>query len=63
MTNGYGVMYSYAARVPVKDRWAIAAYIRVLQKVSRPVIPEVTFQSERVRARATGIGTRPVRAR
>jgi cytochrome c len=31
MTNGYGTMYSYAERVPVKDRWRIAAYIRVLQ--------------------------------
>lgn len=32
MTNGYGVMYSYAARVPTADRWAIAAYIRALQQ-------------------------------
>ncbi len=32
ITNGYGVMYSYAARVPEpRDRWAIAAYIRALQ--------------------------------
>ena len=31
MTNGYGVMYSYASRIPVADRWAIAAYIRTLQ--------------------------------
>src|SRR5579875_3361481 len=31
ITNGYGVMYSYADRVPVSDRWAIAAYIRALQ--------------------------------
>ena len=31
ITNGYGVMYSYADRVPPQDRWAIAAYIRVLQ--------------------------------
>ena len=31
MTHGYGVMYSYAARVEPHDRWAIAAYIRVLQ--------------------------------
>ena len=31
ITNGYGVMYSYASRVPIKDRWAIAAYIRTLQ--------------------------------
>lgn len=31
MTNGYGVMYSYADRVSRQDRWAIAAYIRALQ--------------------------------
>lgn len=31
ITNGYGVMFSYAARVEKPDRWAIAAYIRVLQ--------------------------------
>jgi mono/diheme cytochrome c family protein len=31
MTNGYGAMYSYASRVPVDDRWRIAAYIRALQ--------------------------------
>ena len=31
ITNGYGVMYSYATRVEPEDRWAIAAYIRALQ--------------------------------
>ncbi len=31
MTTGFGRMYSYAASVPVKDRWAIVAYIRALQ--------------------------------
>lgn len=31
MTNGYGVMYSYASRVTPEDRWAIVAYIRALQ--------------------------------
>jgi mono/diheme cytochrome c family protein len=31
MTNGYGMMYSYAARVSPQDRWRIAAYIRALQ--------------------------------
>jgi mono/diheme cytochrome c family protein len=30
-TNGFGVMYSFADRVPVEDRWAIAVYIRALQ--------------------------------
>jgi mono/diheme cytochrome c family protein len=31
MTQGYGIMYSYAERVKPEDRWAIAAYIRALQ--------------------------------
>ena len=31
MTNGFGAMPDYAAQVPVKDRWAIVAYIRALQ--------------------------------
>jgi mono/diheme cytochrome c family protein len=31
ITNGYGAMFSYAARVQPEDRWKIAAYIRVLQ--------------------------------
>lgn len=32
MTSGYGVMYSFASRIPVPDRWAIASYIRALQR-------------------------------
>lgn len=31
MTNGYGAMPDYAAQIAPQDRWAIAAYIRVLQ--------------------------------
>jgi hypothetical protein len=31
MSSGFGAMPSYAAQVPVRDRWAIAAYIRALQ--------------------------------
>jgi mono/diheme cytochrome c family protein/REP element-mobilizing transposase RayT len=31
ITNGYGVMSSYATHVEPEDRWAIAAYIRALQ--------------------------------
>lgn len=31
ITNGYGVMYSYASRIEPADRWAIVSYIRVLQ--------------------------------
>lgn len=31
ITQGHGVMYSYADRVAPSDRWAIAAYIQALQ--------------------------------
>lgn len=31
ITNGFGVMFSYANRVAPEDRWAIVAYIRALQ--------------------------------
>ena len=30
-TNGFGVMPAYKKQIPEDDRWAIAAYIRVLQ--------------------------------
>ncbi len=30
-TNGFGIMYGYGKRMPPEDRWAIAAYVRVLQ--------------------------------
>ena len=32
ITHGHGVMYSYADRVAPADRWAIAAYVKVLQR-------------------------------
>ena len=32
IARGYGAMYSYADRVEPADRWAIAAYIRALQR-------------------------------
>lgn len=31
ITKGFGVMPSYAFQIPVKDRWAIIAYVRALQ--------------------------------
>lgn len=51
MTQGYGVMYSYAARVEPTDRWAIAAYIRVLQKSHDATLAEVP-PAERVQLEA-----------
>lgn len=41
MTNGFGAMYSYAARVTPQDRWRIAAYIRVLQLSQNATIQDV----------------------
>jgi len=32
IANGYGIMYAFPERVGPGDRWAIAAYIRVLQR-------------------------------
>lgn len=31
MTHGFGAMFDYADRIPEDDRWAIAAWVRVLQ--------------------------------
>jgi mono/diheme cytochrome c family protein len=62
MTNGYGIMYPYSDRVPVNDRWAIAAYIRVLQE-SRPVVPLDRFEAERIRARERSGVTVPAEPR
>jgi cytochrome c553 len=41
MTNGFGAMYSYAARIEPADRWRIAAYIRVLQLSRNAKIDDV----------------------
>jgi mono/diheme cytochrome c family protein len=41
ITNGYGVMYPYAERVPPADRWAIIAYIRALEVARDQGAPDV----------------------
>jgi len=41
MTNGFGRMYSYAARVTPEDRWRITAYIRVLQLSQHATLEDV----------------------
>jgi mono/diheme cytochrome c family protein len=42
ITNGYGAMFSYASRVEPQDRWAIAAYIRVLQLSQNATVKDLT---------------------
>jgi hypothetical protein len=41
ISNGFGVMFDYADRVPVKDRWAIIAYIRALQLSQHATLEDV----------------------
>jgi hypothetical protein len=40
ISKGFGAMPDYATQVPVKDRWAIAGYIRVLQYSQSPAFRE-----------------------
>lgn len=44
ITNGFGVMYDYAARVSPRDRWAIIAYIRALQLSQRATLDDVPVE-------------------
>jgi len=41
MTNGFGVMPNYAQQVPVRDRWAIVAYLRALQLSQHATLDDV----------------------
>jgi mono/diheme cytochrome c family protein len=41
MSNGFGAMPSYAAQIPVPDRWAIVAYIRALQLSQNATLGDV----------------------
>lgn len=53
MSNGFGVMPSYASRIPVNDRWAIVAYVRALQLSRAATIDDVP-PAERARLEAAG---------
>jgi hypothetical protein len=41
ISNGFGIMLSYRAQVPVDDRWAIIAYIRALQLSQNATVGDV----------------------
>jgi cytochrome c553 len=53
MTNGFGAMYSYAARIEPADRWRIAAYIRVLQLSQNAKIDDVPVSERQNLAHAS----------
>ncbi|HEV3309611.1 MAG TPA: cytochrome c [Chloroflexota bacterium] len=46
MTRGFGTMYSYASRIPPRDRWAIAAYIRALQLSQHAAVSELPAEDQ-----------------
>lgn len=46
ITNGYGAMYSYASRIEPQDRWAIVAYIRVLQESQYASVNDLTAEEK-----------------
>ena len=41
ITSGFGAMPDYAAQIPVKDRWAIVAYLRALQRSQQASVNDV----------------------
>ncbi len=41
ITNGFGRMYSYASRIPVEDRWAIAAYVKAMQLSQNATVDDI----------------------
>ncbi len=50
ITNGFGAMPDYRDQVPVRDRWAIIAYIRALQASTAASVADVPAdQRDRVR--------------
>jgi mono/diheme cytochrome c family protein len=49
ITKGYGIMYPYADRLSVEDRWAIVAYIRALQLSQHAATSSVPEAAEKIR--------------
>jgi len=62
ITRGFGVMPSYAAQIPVDDRWAIVAYVRALQLsqyAGLTDVPDAEVESLRREAVGKQIGPGP----
>ena len=48
ITHGYGVMYSFAAPIDPRDRWAIVAYVRALQLAQHATLAQAPEATERL---------------
>lgn len=59
ITDGYGVMYSYADRVPPHDRWAIAAYIQALQLSQYAELDDLTEEQRTELRQHNSTATQP----
>ena len=46
ITNGFGAMPDYAAQVAVRDRWAIAAYMRALQLSQNATVAQLPPEAQ-----------------
>jgi mono/diheme cytochrome c family protein len=46
ITNGFGAMPDYAVQIPVRDRWAIAAYMRALQLSQNATAAELSPEAQ-----------------
>ena len=59
ITNGFGAMPDYKAQVPVRDRWAIAAYIRALQLSEHATMQDVPpAERDKLNAQPGASGTK-----
>jgi mono/diheme cytochrome c family protein len=45
ITNGFGAMPDYAQQIPVRDRWAIVAYIKALQRSQNAAVGSVPAEA------------------
>jgi mono/diheme cytochrome c family protein len=54
ITNGFGAMPDYSSQLTARDRWAIVAYIRALQKTEQKVEDLNESDRERVKAAKEG---------
>jgi mono/diheme cytochrome c family protein len=54
MTNGFGAMSDYRTQIPVRDRWAIVAYIRALQLSQHATLNDVPVEERNRLAPGTG---------
>jgi mono/diheme cytochrome c family protein len=60
ITNGFGAMPDHAAQIKVRDRWAIAAYLRALQAAASGTVDDVpASQREQLDRPAPAAEARP----